>query len=98
MIEDVRDSVEDYLASVGLSEVMTYSFIHPCSFDKLELPADDERRRFIEVMNPISDEFKVMRTTLVPSILSTVAYNWHVKVKVSKFLKSGALICRKRCL
>ena len=26
-------------------------------------------------MNPISDEFKVMRTTLVPSILSTVAYN-----------------------
>ena len=75
VIEDVRDSVEDYLASVGLSEVMTYSFIHPCSFDKLELPADDERRRFIEVMNPISDEFKVMRTTLVPSILSTVAYN-----------------------
>ena len=45
VIEDVRDSVEDYLASVGLSEVMTYSFIHPCSFDKLELPADDERRR-----------------------------------------------------
>ena len=75
VIEDVRDSVEDYLASAGLSEVMTYSFIHPGSFDKLELPADDERRQVIELMNPISDEFKVMRTTLVPSILSTVAYN-----------------------
>ena len=65
----------DVTCDADISEVMTYSFIHPCSFDKLELPADDERRRFIEVMNPISDEFKVMRTTLVPSILSTVAYN-----------------------
>ena len=36
VIEDVRDSVEDYLASVGLSEVMTYSFIHPGAFDKLD--------------------------------------------------------------
>lgn len=66
VIEDVRDWVEDYLASIGLSEVMTYSFIHPNSFDKLELSADDSRRIGIEVMNPISDEFKVMRTTMVP--------------------------------
>lgn len=77
---------------------MTYSFIHPCSFDKLELPADDERRRFIEVMNPISDEFKVMRTTLVPSILSTVAYNLARQSESVKIFEVGALICRKRCL
>lgn len=74
VIEDVRDKVEDYLASVGLNEVMTYSFIHPAALDKLELAADDARRTCIELMNPISDEFKVMRTTLVPSILTTVAY------------------------
>ena len=75
VIEDVRESVEDYLAAMGLNEVMTYSFIHPSSLDKLELAANDERRTVIELMNPISDEFKVMRTTMVPSILNTVAYN-----------------------
>ncbi len=75
VVEDVRDSIEDYLVSVGLNEVMTYSFIHPNMLDKLELAQDDSRRNVIEIMNPISDEFKVMRTTMVPSLLATAAYN-----------------------
>lgn len=88
-IEDVRDWVEDYLASIGLSEVMTYSFIHPNSFDKLELSADDSRRIGIEVMNPISDEFKVMRTTMVPSILNTVSYNLAHQIDSVKIFEVG---------
>lgn len=89
VIEDVRDCVEDYLASIGLSEVMTYSFIHPNSFDKLELPDCDERRIGIEVMNPISDEFKVMRTTMVPSILNTVSYNLAHQIDSVKIFEVG---------
>ena len=89
VIEDVRDWVEDYLASIGLSEVMTYSFIHPNSFDKLELSADDSRRIGIEVMNPISDEFKVMRTTMVPSILNTVSYNLAHQIDSVKIFEVG---------
>ena len=74
-IEDLRDEIEDYLAAAGLDEVMTYSFIHPSAFDKLLLSPQDLRRRVIEVMNPISDEFKVMRTSLLPGLLSAVGYN-----------------------
>lgn len=75
VIEDVKDSIQDYMAGVGMSEVMTYSFINPSAFDKLQLPADDSRRQAIELLNPITDEFKVMRTTMASSLLNAAAYN-----------------------
>lgn len=72
---DLDDAIKDYMVGVGLTEVMTYSFIHPTVFDKILLPEDDEKRKVIEVLNPITEEFKVMRTTLVPGILATASYN-----------------------
>ncbi len=74
-IEDVKDKVRDTLTGMGLDEVMTYTFINYGDFDKLGLPAEDSRRQAIQVINPISDDFKTMRTTLVPSLLNTAAYN-----------------------
>lgn len=85
VIEDVKDSVQDYMAGVGMSEVMTYSFINPSAFDKLLLAEDDSRRQAIELLNPITDEFKVMRTTMAASLLNAAAYNLarqHSKVAV----------------
>ena len=85
VVEDVKDSIQDYMVAVGMSEIMSYSFINPSAFDKLQLPADDSRRNAIELLNPITDEFKVMRTTMAPSVLSAAAYNLarqHSKVAI----------------
>ncbi len=75
VVEDVKDSIQDYMVAVGMNEVMTYSFINQSAFDKLQLAADDSRRNAIELLNPITDEFRVMRTTMAPSVLSAAAYN-----------------------
>ena len=75
VIEDVRDEIQNYMAAAGLDEVMTYSFIHANSFTKMQLAAEDKRRKAIEIINPISDEFKTMRTTMAPSLLATAAHN-----------------------
>ncbi len=74
-IEDVKDDVQDYMAAAGMHEVMTYSFINPGVFDKLLLPQDDRRRQAIELLNPITDDFRVMRTTMAASVLNAAAYN-----------------------
>ena len=74
-VDDVKDLVQNYLSGVGLDEVMTYSFINENTFDKLGLAAEDGRRKVIALINPITDDFKVMRTTLVPSLLSVANYN-----------------------
>ena len=88
-IEEVRDSIEDMLGSCGISEVMTNSFIHPNTFVKLNLPEDDYRNKAIEIINPISDEFKVMRTTMLPSLLNTASYNFALKTAMLKIFEAG---------
>ena len=75
VLEDVRDKIQDYMVAAGLDEVMTYSFVNENIFDKLQLAKDDVRRKTIALMNPITDDFKVMRTMLFPSLLNSASYN-----------------------
>ena len=63
------------MVGAGLSEMMTYSFIKANAYDKILLAADDARRNCIELLNPITDAFSVMRTTMVPSALQTASFN-----------------------
>lgn len=93
--EDVRDQVEDYMVSAGLDEVMTYSFVHPTVVDKLLLPEDDPRRTVIKIMNPISDEFGVMRTSMVPSLLATASRNLAHQVESVKIFEVGKTFAPK---
>lgn len=72
---DLLDALRDQLTAAGLDETISYSFIHASQFDKLGLAPQDVRRAAIPVLNPITDEFELMRTTLAGSVLQTVAYN-----------------------
>lgn len=75
VLDDVKDSVQDYMVASGLNEMMTYSFIKANAFDKMLLSADDVRRQCIELLNPITDAFSVMRTTMIPSALQAASFN-----------------------
>ena len=94
-MEEVKSEAEDYLASAGLDEVMTYTFIHPSFMDKMTLRADDSRRNVIKLMNPISDEFGVMRTTMLPSLLNTAAYNLARQAESVKIFEVGRVYLPK---
>lgn len=71
-----RQEVKDLLKGSGFSEVITYSFISMESLRKLRLPPDDPRLRPIHLMNPLSEEQAVMRTSLVPGLLHTAVHNF----------------------
>ena len=71
LVHDVKHS----LAAAGLDEIITFSFMHKDSLQDLLIPDTDSRHQAIPIMNPISEEFPVMRTTLVPSVLETVKRN-----------------------
>ena len=95
ILEDVKDSIQDYMAAAGLDEVQTYSFINPSAFDKLMLAADDARRKVIEIINPIVDEFSVMRTTMAYSVLATAAYNAARQLPSIKIFETGKIYLPK---
>ena len=59
----------------GYHEAMTYSFYSKKELAALHLNAGDEEGRVIVIENPISDNYEVMRRTLVPSLLSVVSRN-----------------------
>ncbi|HTA09337.1 MAG TPA: phenylalanine--tRNA ligase subunit beta [Streptosporangiaceae bacterium] len=63
------------LAYHGFVEVLSSPFTSAADFDKLQLPADDARRRAVRLANPISDDDPLMRTTLLPGMLRTLARN-----------------------
>ena len=69
------DRVKAALVGMGMFEVLNYSFVSPRWLDLLGLPAEDPRRRAVKIRNPLGEDTSVMRTTLVPSMLNTVAAN-----------------------
>jgi phenylalanyl-tRNA synthetase beta chain len=70
-----RNQVRDILGGFGFSEAINYSFISADSCDRILLDADDPRRQHIALLNPISEDQSVMRTTLVPGILEAAQRN-----------------------
>lgn len=80
------DNVKSNSIACGLNEILTYSFVSPRGVDKINLPADDGKRNFVKIMNPLGEETSVMRTTLIPNMLDVISTNISHKVEeVSAF-------------
>jgi phenylalanyl-tRNA synthetase beta chain len=70
-----RRTVGRALAEAGYVEVLDYPFISPAALDRLGLPDGDPRRSAVRVANPLSDEQPLLRTTLLPPLLDSLARN-----------------------
>ena len=67
--------VTHYLAHAGLSQIITFSFMHKDGLSNMMLPEGDSRYTAIPILNPISEEFPYMRTTLVPAVIEAAKRN-----------------------
>ncbi len=63
------------LCMAGAHECIHYSFFSPSDLDLLKLPEDAPERNAIRIMNPISEELSLMRTTLAASMINAVMNN-----------------------
>ncbi|MGI5329927.1 phenylalanine--tRNA ligase subunit beta [Actinomadura nitritigenes] len=71
----LRRRVGRALAGAGYVEVLAFPFVSAKDWDDLQLPADDARRRALRLANPLSEEEPLLRTTLLPGLLRTLAHN-----------------------
>ncbi|NPV52039.1 MAG: phenylalanine--tRNA ligase subunit beta [Firmicutes bacterium] len=67
--------VRDIVRGCGFSEAITFSFTSPKMFDVLRLPQDSPCRDAIAIMNPLTEEQSIMRTTLLGSMLEVLELN-----------------------
>lgn len=74
-----RQSLEErarrLMRELGQTETVTYSFTSPRLFDRLRWPERDPRREVLRIMAPLSEEWSVMRPTLLGGILEVLSLN-----------------------
>ncbi|KIX11441.1 phenylalanine--tRNA ligase subunit beta [Dethiosulfatarculus sandiegensis] len=71
----VRENAKDLLTAMGMDEAITYSFDLPDSVRKMGFAEEDSRSRVVSLMNPLSEELSVLRTSLLPGLLLALRRN-----------------------
>ena len=84
------DKARDLMTGFGFLETLSFSFSHPSFFEHLRLPDDSLLRNAIPILNPITDEFPILRTTLLAGLLETVARNLSRKNEDLKIYEVGS--------
>ena len=91
----VRATAQDIAEFCGFSQGMMYSFESPKAFDKLLLPADSKVRNAIRIMNPLGEDFSIMRTQSVNGMLTSLAFNYSHRNKNVRLYELGNIYLPK---
>ncbi len=86
--DHVLDVVNATLRASGLNETMTYSFAEPGDLDRLRMPREGLGEA-VELINPLNAAQSVMRQSIVPGLLRSVAYNQSRGVKNVQLYETG---------
>jgi phenylalanyl-tRNA synthetase beta chain len=79
--------VKDVLCGLGLSEIVTYAFIHPEEYTKLQ--HEEWLDSSVRILNPLSEAQSVMRVSLLPGILNIAKNNIRKNQKNLKLYEVG---------
>ena len=92
-IEQIARDIAEFC---GFSEGMSYSFESPKVFDKLLIPADSELRRTVDIMNPLGEDYSVMRTVSLNGMLTSLATNYNRRNKNVRLYELGNIYLPKQ--
>lgn len=81
--------VRRVLLAAGCSESVTFSFIDPIAAEPFASEADR-----VALGNPLSAQFAVLRPSLLPGLLASVAHNRHRERRDVKLFEIGACVTR----
>jgi phenylalanyl-tRNA synthetase beta chain len=85
----LRRRARTIMNGCGFSEVITYSFVHAESCNRLRLAPDDPGRRTVPVLNPLAEDQSIMRPSLLPGLLETLRFNLAQQTRRVKVFEIG---------
>jgi phenylalanyl-tRNA synthetase beta chain len=88
---DLRNRIRYAMNGFGFTEAITYSFMPRSACDHLRLKSDDVRRSLVDILNPLSEDQAVMRTSIIPGLLQTVSHNTAQQIKDLKLFEIGKI-------
>ncbi len=72
--QKIKRKVKEVLTNSGLSEIYTYGFVSQKDLELSKISKEIQKYA-ISIQNPLSDEYKLMRPTTIPSMMQTLATN-----------------------
>lgn len=81
--QNIQKKVKEVLVNSGFSEIYTYGFVSEKDLEKSNIK-EEIKKYAIVLQNPLSDEYKLMRPTTIPSMMQTLAINNNKKNKQVK--------------
>ena len=92
-VEEVARNIAEFC---GFSQAMTYSFESPKVFDKLMIPEDSGLRRVITILNPLGEDYSIMRTTPLNGMLTSLSTNYNRRNKNVRLYEIGSIYLPKQ--
>lgn len=72
--QTIQKKIKEVLVNSGLSEIYTYGFVSEKDLEMSNI-SEEVKKYAITIQNPLSDEYKLMRPTTVPSMMQILATN-----------------------
>jgi len=79
------------MTGAGFSEAINYSFVSSKYDDMLKLAPKDIRRNHVRLLNPLTEEQDVMRTSLLPGLLENVKRNHNFQQTACRLFEIGKI-------
>ena len=76
--QKIEQKIKEVLVNNGLSEVYTYGFLSEKDLEKSNIN-EELKKTCITIQNPLSEEFKLMRPSTIPSMMQILANNANKK-------------------
>lgn len=76
--QKIQKKIREVLVNNGLSEIYTYGFVSEKDLEKSNIQ-EELKKYAITIQNPLSDDYKLMRPTTVPSMMQILANNANKK-------------------
>lgn len=92
----LREVLIDALIASGLNQSISYSFTSPKVFDKIKIPMDSELRNVIRIKNPLGEDYSVMRTTTLPSMMECLGRNYSRSNQYARLFEIGKVYIKNQ--
>ncbi|MDW8801293.1 phenylalanine--tRNA ligase subunit beta [Clostridium sp. A1-XYC3] len=83
------DKVIEALIGSGLNQSISYSFVSRKVFDRILLPEDNSLRNAVVIRNPLGEDYSIMRTTTIPSMMESLARNYSRNNEYARLFEMG---------
>lgn len=78
--QKMEDNIKNMLVNKGFSEICTYGFINPEELSKSNILENSELyKEVIKIRNPISEDYSIMKTSVIPTMMKSISSNYAKK-------------------